>query len=155
MAMAAVKWAPFRAFNTLERQLHTMLDQFSGRSWLEGFNWKPDTDVFTEGDTLYVRAELPGIDPADLTVEVEGTVLRIGGEKKEEHEVEEGDRFVRECRYGSFRRDVILPEGVVPESVNARFDNGVLTVSVPLPQAIPEAPSKVAIDVEVKEPAAG
>lgn len=153
--MAVVKWAPFSAFNSLERQLHTMLDQFSGRSWLEGFNWKPDTDVFTEGDTLFVRAELPGIDPANLTVEVEGTVLHIEGEKREEHEIEEGDRFVRECRYGSFKRDVMLPEGVLPESIDARFDNGVLTVSVPLPQAIPETPSKVAIAVEAKEPAAG
>lgn len=145
--MSLVRWAPFSAFTSVERQMKAMLDQLPGRGWLEGFDWKPDTDVFREDDTLVIRAELPGIEADDIEVDVEGSVLHVKGEKKVEHEIEEDDRFLRECRYGAFRRDVMLPDGVDPKLVEATFENGVLMIRVPIPME-PEEP--VAMQIEVK-----
>lgn len=149
--MSIVRWAPFSAFTSVERQMKSVLDQFAGRGWLEGFDWKPDTDVYREGDVLVVRAELAGIDPDDITVDVEGSVLHLSGEKKIEHKVDEGDRFVHECRFGSFRRDVMLPEGIEAETIDAAFENGVLVIRIPIP-ADAEDPGIVPIEVKQRDP---
>lgn len=152
--MAITRWAPFSAFTSLEREMQEMFDKFTSRPWFEGFSWKPSTDVYRDEGELVVRAEIPGIDPEKgLKVEVEGNVLHIEGEKKEEKEVEEDNRFVRECHYGSFRRDVLLPEGVTDDDIRATFDNGVLTVRVAVPVEEPEeaAPKAVKIPVAIPE----
>lgn len=151
--MAIMRWAPFSAFASLEREMQDMLDRFGSRPLLEGFEWKPSTDIYREGDKLIVRAEIPGIDPEEeLTVELKDGVLHISGEKKVEKEISEDNRYLKECRYGSFRRQVVLPEGVDPESIHANFDNGILMVTVPVP--VEKALEPSAIAVEVKKPKA-
>lgn len=151
--MAIMRWAPFSAFASLEREMQDMLDRFGSRPLLEGFEWKPSTDIYREGDKLIVRAEIPGIDPEEeLTVELKDGVLHISGEKKVEKEISEDNRYLKECRYGSFRRQVVLPEGVDPESIHADFDNGILMVTVPVP--VEKALEPSAIAVEVKKPKA-
>ena len=52
--MAITRWAPFSAFTELEQEMHTLLDRFGGRPWLEGFGWHPDIDVFRYNDELVV-----------------------------------------------------------------------------------------------------
>ena len=150
--MSIVRWAPFSAFTSVERQMRSMLDQFAGRGWLEDFDWKPDTDIYREDGKLFVRAELAGIDPKDVTIDVEGSVLHIKGEKRIEHEVEEGDRFMRERRFGSFHRDLMIPEGVEAEDIVATYENGVLTIELPIPESVDE-PGKVPIEIKTIESA--
>ncbi len=151
--MSVVKWAPFRTFTSLERELQSMLDRFSPRPWIEGLGWKPYTDVFREDGELVVRAELPGIDlETGLTIEVEDNVLHIMGEKKEEREVKEDDRYVRECQYGSFQRDIVLPDGVDLETIKANYEDGVLMVRIPIPESTVEEMPKVKIEVTTPEP---
>ncbi len=151
--MAITRWAPFdaltsleRGMQTLERQLHSVLGGVPPVG--EDVDWRPDTDVYREGDTLVVRAELPGIDPGEhLEIEVEENVLRIRGHKRFDREIEDEHRFVRECRFGSFERAVLLPEGVEPDTVSAVYENGVLMVRVPVPAEM-TAGRKVPIEVE-------
>lgn len=132
--MVMTKWAPFGAFTELEQEMHTLLDHFGGRPWLEGFGWRPDTDVYRNGSTLVVEVDLPGIDPSrDLKIHVVNNVLRIEGEKCEAANVKEADRFVHERRCGCFHRSVMLPDAVNAESVSAFYDNGTLTVRIPVP----------------------
>jgi HSP20 family protein len=147
--MAIMKWAPFSAFTELEQEMHSLLDRVGARPWVEGFGWKPDTDIYREDSTLVVQAELPGLEPAkDLDISVENNVLQIKGEKSESKEVSETDRYVSERRYGSFQRSVMLPEGVDPEAVSATYDNGILTVRVPVPETPTEEEThKVHVDV--------
>ncbi len=153
--MAMTSWAPFGALTTLEREMQALerdLHSLLGRvpSGL-GEAWRPDMDVYREGNSLVVRAELPGIDPAeDLEIEVEDNVLHLRGHKTVEREIDEDDRYLRECRFGSFERQVVLPEGVDPDSVAAVYENGVLTVRIPLPAVEVEKSRKIPIRVDVK-----
>lgn len=128
------KWTGFGAFTELEQEMHTLLDHFGGRPWLEGFGWRPDMDIHRDGSTLVVDVDLPGIDPLrDLEIVVARSVLRIAGEKRGPRHVEDSDRLVQERRCGHFHRSVILPDGVDPDLIDANYDNGTLTVRVPVP----------------------
>jgi HSP20 family protein len=77
-----------------------------------------------------IRAELPGAKPEDVDVTVQNGVLTISGRREEEREEERGGYLVRERRFGSFRRSLQLPEDVDESKINARFENGVLEVTV-------------------------
>jgi len=93
--------------------------------------FSPAADVYRDGDDLVARFDLPGVDPAsDVSVEVQGRRLVVSGERKDTRtDSAEGAR-VRETRYGSFRRVVTLPRTASGEDVSARYDAGVLTVTV-------------------------
>ena len=148
--MAMTKWAPFSAFAELEQEMHALLDRFGGRPWLEGFGWHPDIDVFRYNGELIVVADLPGIDPVqDLAIYMANNVLRIEGEKCETGDIDALSRLVHERRCGRFERCVLLPDGVETDAVVAQFDNGTLTVRVPLPEGAigGEDPHPVKIDV--------
>jgi len=144
--MAITRWAPFSAFTSLEREMHDVMSRLSGRPLFEGFDWRPATDAYEEEGRLVVRTEIPGIAAEDIDVKVEEGVLLIMGEKRADREVKEEDRYMRECRYGSFRRELMLPEGVDPDGIIARYENGILTVQVPLPVEKTE-PKPVKIEV--------
>jgi HSP20 family molecular chaperone IbpA len=98
-------------------------------------------ESFTKDDAYVVRADLPGVDPeTDIEVKVDGGVLTIHGERREE----EHDNGHSEVRYGSFTRSVRLPSAASAEDVVARYDAGVLEVTVPLNASAAE-PVKVAV----------
>ncbi len=83
---------------------------------------------FTEEGTYVLRAELPGVDPdKDVELKVEGDLLTIRGERREEQK----DKNHHEFHYGAFSRSIPLPSGVKAEDVTATYDNGVLEVRVP------------------------
>lgn len=150
--MAIVRWAPFSAFTSVERELQDMLDRLSVRPAAESFTWKPATDVYRENGKLVVRAELPGIDPeTGLKIDVEGNVLHIEGERNFEREIDDEHRYLRELRYGSFRRDLMLPDGVDTKAISATYDQGILTVEVPLPAEAVEETKKVTVQVKTPE----
>jgi HSP20 family protein len=86
--------------------------------------------VVQKDDDLVARAELSGAKPEDVEVTVHQGVLTISGKREEQREEERGEYLVRERRSGSFRRSLQLPEGVDEDSIRARFDNGVLEVSI-------------------------
>jgi HSP20 family protein len=114
--------------------MQDMMSRFHTRPFIEGFEWRPSTDVYEEEGSLLVRTEIPGINPSEeLTIEVEENILHIKGEKTMEKEISEDNRYLREYRYGTFRRDLMLPEGVDADKIRANYDNGILTVMVPMP----------------------
>ena len=92
-------------------------------------------DYLKEGNYI-LRAELPGLDPdKDLEVSVENRTLTIRAERHEEHEEAHRSEF----RYGSFTRSVTLPDGADTEHITAGYDQGILRVSVPVPETKAEA----------------
>ena len=102
-------------------------------SWFDAIEpgqWLPAIDMSENDRQIHVRAELPGIDPADVDVSVSEDRLVISGEKKSERERSGEGWTHRESRYGSFTRAIPLPEAVDPAQVTASYDKGVLTVEL-------------------------
>ncbi len=85
--------------------------------------------VTKDGD-LVIRAELPGVKQDDVDITLHNNVLTISGERKAEQEEERGGYHVRERRYGTFSRSLALPEGLDESKIHARYENGVLEVTV-------------------------
>lgn len=94
----------------------------------------PPIEMFEREGHLVVRADLPGLTKDDVHVEVTDDALTIEGERRAEHEERQGGFFHSERRYGTFRRQIPLPEGVNTDQVTASFKDGVLEVSMPAPQ---------------------
>src|SRR4051794_39871388 len=91
----------------------------------------PNIDVMENADNVVVKAELPGFNPDNVDVRVEGNLLSLRGEYKEENEKQEGQYHLRERRQSSFNRMIPLPASVNTEKATAEFDNGVLTLTLP------------------------
>ena len=122
--------SPWAGFATLNNRLGRFLeDQPTSRV----AGWTPAVDVEESPDVILVTAEAPGLTLEELTVELENNVLTIFGEKSEAREegAEAGRIHVSERRYGSFRRSFRLPRSVDAEKIDARLENGILTVSLP------------------------
>jgi HSP20 family protein len=111
-----------------------------------GGKWSPAIDVAETDTELSVRAELPGIDPKDLEVSVTGNQLVIGGEKKESSETKQKGYYHSETRYGSFRREIPLPDGVDTENIDAQYAHGVLTLK--LKKTAPAAAKRIEVKVK-------
>lgn len=93
----------------------------------------PEADVMEDEHAIRVMVEVPGFRPEDLAIELEGNVLTIAGEKREER-TEGGEKsrwHLSERRFGRFTRSFILPRDVEQEQIGARCENGVLEVTIP------------------------
>lgn len=91
----------------------------------------PRIDVHEDNNELCIAAELPGVTQADLDLRLEGDVLTIAGEKKNQNEQKQQNYHVMERSYGRFQRVLQLPFAPDPEQVRANFENGVLMIRVP------------------------
>lgn len=129
-----------RGFYDPHSEMNRLFDEMFGglgsrvggqqRRQLGSAEWAPAIDVVQKDDDLVVRAELPGVRPDDVEITVHQGVLNISGKREEQSEEERGGYLVRERRSGSFRRSIHLPEGVDEDNIRARFENGVLEVSI-------------------------
>ena len=100
----------------------------------EGTYW-PAIDVVEGEDSVTVKAELPGMKPDDISVSVQGNTLSISGEKREQTEESREGYYHSERRFGSFRRDLVLPADVDAEKIEAACKEGVLTITMPKTEA--------------------
>ncbi|MFH1437108.1 MAG: Hsp20/alpha crystallin family protein [Pseudomonadota bacterium] len=105
--------------------------------------WLPSVDVKEEENSFIVTAELPGVSSKDVDVEVHEGVLSIKGEKKfEDEEKKDGYHRIERC-YGSFTRSFRLPSRVDAGKIEAKYKDGVLTISIPKKEVV--KPRKVSI----------
>lgn len=124
---------PFSMMRRMTEEMGRMLDEFGGmQSETEQSIWSPAIEVAERDGKYVIHAELPGLKPEDVKVELLDDSLIIQGERKFEHQENQGGVQRSERRYGQFYRAIPLPEGVSPEQVNARFENGMLEVTAPI-----------------------
>lgn len=114
---------------------------------LTDLDFRPSIDVVKESDELIVTAELPGMAAEDIDVSVDGGVLTIKGEKSEQNETSEDNRFMRERVYGRFLRRITLPDGVATDTLKALYDKGVLTIRMAIPEQKIDEPRHIPIEV--------
>ena len=131
--MAIVRWDPFGEALRMQRDMDRIFSRLGAAEvGPEGaVAWMPKIDVKRKDDDIVVRAELPGIDPEQVDVEVTDGVLTIRGERRQEEKQEGEDWLVCESCYGSFERSLTIPEGVDPAAIKADYKDGILEVHVP------------------------
>ena len=125
----------------VQSQFNRLMDQVWGGNRQE--SWLPAIDVFDKQDAVVLKAELAGMNPDDIQIEVEDNVLTLKGERKFEETVDEERYYRVERRYGSFQRSLALPQGVKAEEIQANYDDGILTVTVPKVEE--EKPKKIEV----------
>lgn len=111
----------------------------------ESVEFRPSMDVVKTDGKLVLTAELPGIAADDVDVSLDGDILTIKGEKTDERDISESDRFVHERTFGSFLRRMTMPDGVTPDDIEAGFENGVLTITVTIPEQKEAEPRRIPV----------
>lgn len=151
--MAIVRFDPFRGFESLARRMSSFMEDFDkGLGFnLEFGNFAPRVDIAEDEKNLYIHAELPGLKKEDVKVSInEDRVLTIKGEKKRDEKFEDKSEdkcFIRvERSFGSFVRSFMLPDNIKTENVNAKFENGVLELT--LEKVEPEKPKEIPVEIK-------
>lgn len=148
--MSIIKVDPFRGFDSMMRRMNDVFDEVNrGGIRFEVGDFTPRVDVAETDGSITLHAELPGIDKKDVKITVnDGNILTIAGEKKREEKTEDKEKnYMRiERSYGSFARSFTLPDNVSTENINAAFDNGVLTITVPKKE--PAKPKELEVTIQ-------
>jgi HSP20 family protein len=131
----------------LRSEMDQLFDQFFHDPWGTMFRGTgyPAVDVNENNQEVTVTAELPGIDPKDVEIDVSGSTLTISGEKKQECEETKQNYHYMERSFGRFQRSIELPSSVDPDKVDAVYKNGTLTIS------LAKRPDAMRRKIEVKE----
>lgn len=143
----------FPPFRSLHREIDRVFDEFTravpwGEEATNGngaHRFAPRIDMRETDKALEITAELPGVDEKDIDVTVTNDVMTIKGEKKSETEKKDTDFHMVERSYGMFQRSLALPYEVDADKVEAKFENGVLKVSMPKPPEIEAKTRKIAV----------
>src|SRR3990172_5173841 len=125
MARELIRW-PGRDFPSLQKELDRLFEGFGlDIPFAAEGEWAPAMDITENQDAYTVKAELPGMDPKEIDVQVIGDILTVRGERKQEKE-EKKENYIRTERvYGSFSRSVRLPSSVDAKGVEAKYTAGV------------------------------
>ena len=121
---------PFSPMRRMSEELDRVFGESNEREQRER-TWTPAIELTQREGNLVVRAELPGLRPEDVKLEITDDAIVLEGERKDEREENRGGLHVTERRYGRFYRAIPLPEGAKTDDVRANFENGVLEITVP------------------------
>ncbi len=137
--MELVRWTPWNDTRALSGCINRMFNDsyFSAQGGNDGMTstpWNPAVDVYEEDGAYVVKAELPGMEKKDITVDLKDGVLAVSGERSRENEAKEGKYYRRERVFGKFRRSFSVPDAVDPDKITAEFNDGVLKIGIPKPE---------------------
>lgn len=149
--MALMRFDPRRSFENVAKRMNEMMTEFDKGISFEFGGFAPRVDIAEDEKCFFVHAELPGMKKEDVKVTIsEDNLLVIKGEKKKEDKVEENTEsrvFIRvERNFGTFTRTFLLPDNVKKDSINAKFENGVLDIT--LEKIEPAKPKEVEVEIK-------
>jgi HSP20 family protein len=128
-------------FQQIKQELDEVFDRFLGEGlfpetaqWLLGWDTSPRTDISKDGGVLRIEVDLPGVEPDDVECTLSGNVLTIKGERRKPEREAKASQM-QERRFGPFERRITLPEEVEEDSLEARFDRGVLIITARMKSA--------------------
>ena len=132
-----IRWEPVREMMTLREALDQLFnDAITRPVGMKGGSVVPAIDLYQNNDEVVVKAVLPGLKADDVQISVTADVLTLRGEFKQENEHKDATYHLREQRYGSFERSVMLPSEVQSDKAKADFENGVLTITLPKAESV-------------------
>jgi len=132
--MAIIRWLkdeePWSVFEKMQREMERWMSPIRPLLAFQS-NVYPPMNVYDDGESFIVRAEIPGVDPKNIDVSVVGDTLTIKGKREETTEKEDECYHRRESNHGEFRRAFTLPDQVDVNKVLANTKDGVLEVRLP------------------------
>ena len=153
--MTLSKWQPFQELSSMRKQLDRLFDEmlsvgdsdWMGRHGLGG-RWTPAVELKETETELVLKAEIPGIEAQELEVEVGEERVTISGEHQEEKRSEDPqpNYFHSELHYGKFERVVPLPMPIKTEEIKSEFKQGILRLTLPKREAVPQKAVKVKLE---------
>jgi HSP20 family protein len=123
---------PFSMMRRMTEEMDRMFGEGTSEGGERGRTWAPAIEVQERDGNYVVRADLPGIKPEEVKVEIADDAIVLQGERKSEREEERGGVHLTERRYGRFYREIPLPEGAKTDQARARCENGVVEITVPV-----------------------
>lgn len=154
--MAIIRWQPWQEMETVRRQMDQLFDELftvSPNTSLtngNGRTWTPAIELKNTATDVVLRAELPGIDSKDLDIHVTREAVSITGEYKSETKHENRGTVRSEFRYGKFHRIIPLPTAIYNDRVQAEFNDGILTLTLPKVEA--DRPKVVKVNLDNAQP---
>ncbi|MEW5896014.1 MAG: Hsp20/alpha crystallin family protein [Candidatus Omnitrophota bacterium] len=141
---------PFFEMENIQKQMNDLFNLslsrgHAGDMTLLGSQWIPSVDIYDSRENILVKADLPGLKKDEIEVTIEDDNLVLKGEKKKESEVREENCFRTERFYGSFYRTIALPNSVDASKVEAKYHDGVLTLT--LPKKEESKPKRISVDI--------
>lgn len=149
--MTTVKWDPFRNVAALQDRINRIFeDSFSRAAGSEdemsSYGWRPSVDIYEDAAGIVIKADLPGVEREEVSVEVKDNLLTLKGKRKQDADSADECYFCQERNFGQFQRTFTLQYNIDPEKIKASFKNGVLKVSVPEPEE--EQPRKIRVNID-------
>jgi HSP20 family protein len=135
--------AGFRELDDARREMERLFDSLTGFAGLRSAGVFPAINVSEDAESIFVRAELPGIKTGDLDISMENDTLTIAGERENTAEDDSASYHRREREWGAFRRSFSVPARVAADQVKARYRDGILTVT--LPKAAEARPRQISV----------
>ncbi len=134
--MTLIRYQPWSMFDQLHREINRVFDtqvkQYNEpRQDLLSAHWQPSVDVKDEKEAIVLIADIPGVDPAQIEINVHQGVLSIKGERSFNKEWKEDEFHRLERSYGSFYRQFSLPDNIDGERIAAKSQHGVLEIRLP------------------------
>ncbi len=126
--------SPTRTLRSLQREVDSLFDRFFDRTDSDrdvSAVWAPQTDLVETDTNFQLRLDVPGMSKEDIDVNLQNRTLTVSGERTSER-TDEGEEYVRvERAFGTFHRTFTLPDAVDEENIEATYEDGVLSISVP------------------------
>lgn len=147
--MAIVRWDPFREMNNMVRKMNDFLGDVDFGARPESGGFLPAVDISEDERNIYMNVELPGVEKEAVKIKImDDNVLVISGEKKREiKEENKSHSYLRiERSYGEFTRSFVLPENANKDKVDAKYDNGMLHLTIEKKE--PETPKEKLIEIK-------
>ncbi len=138
--MPIVRWEPFQDVAGLQDRLYRMFGSAVERSWM------PAVDIIDTPEAIVLKAELAGMKPEDVHIELDDDVLTIRGERRQDETLDKEHYQSTEWHYGLFQRSITLPRSVKRDAIEASYENGVVEVRVP--KAAEVAPQQIELKVK-------
>ncbi len=149
--MAIIKWDPLGNIATLQDRINRLFDDSfpcetdeTGQTPL--CDWTPKVDIYEAEQSVVIAVDLPGVEKGDVSVEVKENMLTISGERHPVPAPQGANFYRRERICGHFIRMFTMHAMILPESIKAKFNKGVLTVEIPKPED--DITRQISVDIE-------
>jgi HSP20 family protein len=149
--MSLVRWDPFGNVTALQERINRLFDESIARSRevdddMAMCSWRPTVDIFETPEGVKIRADLPGVGKENVEIEVKDNILTLKGDRPEEKNIDDDRYFRKERCCGSFHRAFALHTIIQPDTIKAKFKDGVLEILIPTPED--EKPLRVKVNID-------